>query len=448
MARSNVDKGVALFNSGEYASAIEVFEACLSEGEDPEIRLFLRHAREALTGVAPGPPQEVVDVFTAVSKGDADALADASRRLFRRDHALAARVMRDLWIAKKDDAFTRGNAASSRSPWALFVRASIEWAAGRDAQALALVRRAARGGETSWMGHYAAEILARRMNRFEEALAAADRAVRTSPRFWEAAFFRAELRWALGAPSAKVLASLKIPSATAAHRPAALAWRGALKLWMGLPEEALVDLDRAAGPEHHDAYGWRGGARVLLGDLDGALLDLGRVLEKDADDHEALVWRGEALRRLGRAEESRRDLARAAGLSSEPPWAWANLARLELDQGRPREARDAFSRLFAPGRPVPALTDGEMASELERLFRAAAGVRRSDVHLNRAWMAASGAAPAERSARDDRFDAWWVFREKTPRQSRRPGASVRARRKSASAPMRSPAVRRAVPRQA
>jgi tetratricopeptide (TPR) repeat protein len=408
---SKLDRGVALFNAGDFVPAIKIFEECLAEGGGQDVALFLRHAREALQGKKPQPPQDVIDVFAAVAAGDAAAFAAAARRLFRRDRLAASRVMRDLWIAKKDKAFTRGRAAVSRSPWALFVRASIEWDSQRDLAALALLSRAAGGRETVWMRYYTAEILSRRLSLFTEALSEVERVARGAPWLWEAAYLRAELRWTLGVPAVAVLAPLKIPAAPASHRSAMLAWRGAIKMWMGLPREALTDLDVAVGGEHHDAFCWRGGARALLGQLGGAQEDLDYVLSRDPDDHEALIWRGEVLRRLGRRAEAMRDLDRAIDLSGASVWAWANRALLELDDNRLEAARASFSHLLPPTQdPAPSLRAPQLRAELEAALSAAGGVRRADAHLNRAWMAAGGAHPPEYPAQEERLRAWWLFR--------------------------------------
>jgi tetratricopeptide (TPR) repeat protein len=422
-----LDRGVALFNAGRFADAVKVFESCVAAGEGAAAETFLRHARESLEGerrprrAAVG--RDVSSLLAAAAAGDARRLAGPARRLFAADPYGAFRTMRDLWLSDRASAFARGR---SRSPWALFLSAAAAWDAGRDLAALRLLARAARAPETRWARYYAAEILGRRLDLFAEALAEAERARRETPWLWEADFLAAELRWALGTPSGEVLAPLAAASAPAERGPALRAWRGALTMWTGRARESLTDLDAAAAAGNHDAFCWRGGARAQLGDLEGARADLDRVLTADPADHEALVWRGEVLRRLGRRAEARRDLNAALRVSDSAPWALANRALLSLDEERPDEAAADFARLLPPvyedapdavrggagllAHRAPALAPGRLREELEAALSAARGVRRSDAHLNRAWMAEAGAAPPERPAPGESLRPWLAFR--------------------------------------
>jgi tetratricopeptide (TPR) repeat protein len=105
-----------------------------------------------------------------------------------------------------------------------------------------------------------------------------------------------------------------------------LAWRGALDLWLGRYEEALVHLEKACSLDASFAYCWRGGALVKLGRYAEAIEKLDETLRRFPQDFESYIWRGEAKRELGRYEEALEDLdvEPYAGSSDELSiWIWA-----------------------------------------------------------------------------------------------------------------------------
>ncbi len=421
-------RGIALFNSGKAAAALKIFEEVATESgkAGDNARLFLQHATAAPARSEAVQPPEAKALLAAAAAGEPAALARAGRRLFKNAPSPAYRLWRDLWLSGTATAFATGAAARSRAPWAQALRSSLEWAAGRDEAALALLASSARAKETAWSRYFAAEIVMRRLDLYDEAVRHCRLVKRECPWLWEASMLEAEARWSRGEDAAKALSPLAKLSPPGASRPSFLAWRGALKTWAGRPAEAFADLDESVAAGNHNAHCWRGAARALTGDAAGAVADLDAVVASDPGDDEALIWRAEANLALGRRDDARRDLDLAA--SRGALWAFALRARLALDENRLDAARDEFARLMPPvyedapddgqagidrgrrGGAAVALGAGRLRELLDGAFKAAGGVRRSDAHLNRAWMAAAGASPAPRPAPDERLYAWWTSR--------------------------------------
>lgn len=421
-------RGIALFNSGNSAAALKIFEEVAKEGgkAGANAALFLKHAAAAPTRDEAVLPPEVRALLEAAAAGEPAALARAGRRLFKSAPSPAYRLWRDLWLSGTAKAFGEGKAARSRAPWARALRSSLEWAAGRDEAALALLASSARSKETAWSRYFAAEIVMRRLDLYDEAVRQCRRVKRECPWLWEASLLEAEARWSRGEDAAKTLAPLARVSPPGPSRASFLAWRGALTVWSGRAPEAFADLDESVAAGNHNAHCWRGAARTLTGDAAGAVADLDAVVSSDPGDDEALIWRAEARLALGRRDDARRDLDFAA--SRGALWAFALRARLALDERRLDAARDDFARLMPPvyedapddgqagvdrGRRGGATVDLDAArlrDLLDGALAAAGGVRRSDAHLNRAWMAAAGASPPARPAPDERLYAWWTAR--------------------------------------
>lgn len=330
-----------------------------------------------------------------------------ARELLRLDPGMATRVLRDLWL--------RGEAPGLElldpsDPFTDFFLSSLAWKGGRDLEALGLLHRASLRQGQIWMRYYIAEILLRRLDLFRLALREASALLRQVPWLWETRCLRAEILWTLGAADPlEGLRDLRVPEAS---RAPFLAWRGALGLWSGRYQEALPDLDQAVSLGNPDAYCWRGGARAALGSLEPALEDLNQVLARDSQDPEALTWRAETNRRLGRPQESLRDLDALLASSEETVWALVNRALIRLEQEDYGSAARDFARLaprfYVPGGPGGAdpapdswtitLKLSRLKGLLEQALRLARGCRRSDIHLNLAWMRAAGiAVPAKPS---------------------------------------------------
>ena len=120
-----------------------------------------------------------------------------------------------------------------------------------------------------------------------------------------------------------------------------LAERGALRVRMGKPEEALRDLDAALeiDPRNATALLWRGAAKLRRSEPEAALADFDAVAGRDADAAGPPVaqFRAEALLTLGRAEEALGDLESAPASALDAQMlAIRGEARLKL--GRPGEA--------------------------------------------------------------------------------------------------------------
>lgn len=167
--------------------------------------------------------------------------------------------------------------------------------------------------------------------RFERAAEWLELAGRSEPADWRARGFLAEALLCLKRPKEAAAqldrACAEAPSDEAAQ---ALAWRGALDLWLGRYEEALGRLDEARRAGAPCADCWRGAALLKLGRLEDALAALDETIARYPRDFEAYVWRGEALRLLGRHQEALRDLNEeglAAPRREPPAWLWALVNR-------------------------------------------------------------------------------------------------------------------------
>lgn len=430
-AEEKLARGIELFNAGKAAEAAKLFKECAAAGGKiaENAALFLAHARAELSrdpeaAILPDDPAARA-LLEAAACGNVAALARAGRILFKANPSAAYRMWRDLWLSGTATAFGSAAAARSRSPWSPALRSSLEWAAGRDFKALALLSGPAKARETAWSRYFAAEILMRRLDLYDEAVQQCARVKRDCPWLWEASLLEAEARWSRGESPAPVLAPLAKLKPPASARASCLAWRGAMTVWAGKPSEALADLDESVAAKNHNASCWRGAARTMTGNLTGAISDLDTVIAADPGDDEAVIWRAEAKLKLGRRDDARPDLDLAAGRGAL--WAFALRARLALDEHRLDAARDDFAQLMPPvyedvpdeghttdrGRHLGATVDldaARLGDLLDEAFAAAGGVRRSDAHLNRAWMSTAGASPARRPAPGERLSAWWTLK--------------------------------------
>ena len=259
------------------------------------------------------------------------------------------------------------------------------------------------------MRYYIAEILLRRLDLYGLARAEIQAVVQKCPWLWEARCLWTEILMALGHPDPlKAVRSIKVPAQSHASF---LAWRGALELWSGEYALAVKDLDIAASLDNPDALCWRGGALAKLGELQKSKRDLDRLLTLDPLDPEGLVWRGEVNRLLGRFPEALRDLAAVIAISGDKPWAHVNRAMVRLEQNDLVEAYRDFARLYLNydeiegivKSPFPAARLKEL---LDAALKAARGCRRSDPHLNGAWMRAAGIPVPPRPVAGSRLRHW------------------------------------------
>lgn len=372
-------------------------EERLLGAKPPRGALALSSAPRILGGAGPQPPRSPLGELAAAGRwAECFALAE---ELLARDPVEGHRALRDVWLSGEIWSL---EGRPPDSPPAAFFLSSIAWRRGQDLEALRLLCGSARG-RWAWLRYYVAEILLRRLNYYRLALSEIERLIAECPWFWEGFNLRAEIRLALGARAP--LAGLERLKPPQGSRAAFLAWRGALKLWSGLYAEALPDLDGAVALGNPDALCWRGGANTRLGKLAEALADLNRLLALDPHDPEALVWRAEARRLSGDPSGSLADLEGLLARAPDALWAYAGRAALRLDAGDARGAAEDFARLMPPfyqdapddgtndsGRFVhrpPVLETRRLRVLLDEAFRLARGCRRSDPHLNAAWMRAA-----------------------------------------------------------
>jgi len=172
------------------------------------------------------------------------------------------------------------------------------------------------------------------------------------------------------------------PEAPADEAGQAVAWRGALDLWLGRYEPAVKRFDEALALGAPYALSWRAAALLKLGRAQEALAQLDEALEKFPRDLEAYVWRGEAKRALGLHREALSDLdepALAGDGRATPIWLWALVNRalakaalgdragLKADfDAIPAPIKDYIRRKSGQQDPVKIL---EAGLELSRGFR-------------------------------------------------------------------------------
>jgi tetratricopeptide (TPR) repeat protein len=213
------------------------------------------------------------------------------------------------------------------SPWLHYYRAELLGPDGAaEFQPIAAFPRARYG----WM-FAKAGLSAHCGARFEQAVAWFKLALEAKPADWRTHGFLAEAYLCLRRP-AEAFAEMEKARRAAAPEDAgqALAWSGALDLWLGRYEEALVRLEKACALDAPCAYSWRAAALLKLGRPAEALEKLDDALRRYPRDFEAYVWRGEAKRELGLYAEALRDLneEKLAVPKQEPPiWLWALVNR-------------------------------------------------------------------------------------------------------------------------
>jgi tetratricopeptide (TPR) repeat protein len=317
------------------------------------------------------------------------------------------RKLRDMMLKAE---FRREESAALKSPWREFCLASLEWAAGRDLEALKLLDA---GSKVSpryfWMRYYIAEILLRRLDLYDLAREEIQAVVMKCPWLWEARCLWTENLMAVGHPDPlKAVRAITVPAQSHASF---LAWRGALELWSGEYALAVRDLDISAGMDNPDALCWRGGALAKLGKLAESKRDLDRLLTLDPHDPEGLVWRGEVNRLLGRLPEALEDLANVIAISGDKPWAHVNRALIRLEQKDLLEAYKDFARTYLSHQEIEGIakspfTASRLKELLEAALKASRGCRRSDPHLNIGWMRAAGIAVPPKPASGSRLRYW------------------------------------------
>lgn len=294
-----------------------------------------------------------------------DSTPDA--RGFRAHH----RRRLDAWIARHP-----------RSPWGWFYRGALEPGRERLRDFDRALAAAGRRGRYRWMALKAGWA---RLGVSPRAATLLSRAAAARPRDWWAHGFLAEALLLERRPRQALASAGRAVREAAAERPAALAWRGELQLWLGRYADALRDLRAARGAAPAFSSTWEAAALYKLGRAAEAERLLGELLERYPRDVEARVWRGETLRALGRPQEALRALPDPAASF----WARVNRTLSLLDLGRVAAARSEFARVAASERSLTAprgAEPGALRASLEALLARAGGYRRDD-YLREAWLA-------------------------------------------------------------
>ena len=264
-------------------------------------------------------------------------------------------------------------ASRGDSPWALYFRGCLSPGGKRAAEDYDAA--AAGGPRYEWMNLKAGwERLMRGDAR--GAVPRLTRALRARPSDWKAHGYLAEARLCLGDPKGARRECVRAFASAGEEKAQALAWQGALELWLGDYERALSLLEeaRALGAQH--AYCWSAAALVMLGRLPQALALLDETIARFPRDTEALLWRGEAKRLAGRPREALGDLSRARGWF----WAGANAALAHAELGDEAGLAAALAELPAPimERLARELGTREKRKLLKGAFSRAKGFRRDD----------------------------------------------------------------------
>lgn len=315
------------------------------------------------------------------------------------------RKLRDMFLKSE---FRRGEAETLPSPWREYCLASLEWGAGRDLDALALLDSVGKG-RFYFFRYYVAEILLRRLDMYKLARAEIQAVAAKCPWLWEARCLWAENLMAVGHadPLKVVRGTVSVPES---GKSAFLAWRGALELWWGEYDAAVKDLDAAAAMDNPDALCWRGGSLCRLGKLQESKRDLDRLLTIDPHDPEGLAWRGELRRLLGDRKGALKDLDDLIAISGTKPWALVNRALIRLEEKDLDGAWRDFASLYLNHREAASsknpMSAPEMKKNLEMALKLARGCRRSDPHLNAGWMHAAGIPQPERPVGGARLTSW------------------------------------------
>jgi tetratricopeptide (TPR) repeat protein len=194
----------------------------------------------------------------------------------------------------------------------------------------------------SWARAWRGECLLK-LGRLEDSRADLDRAVASDPSYGRSWIWRGRLK-ALGKDWAGAGADFERAAAERRVEYSWLdAWCGQAKLELGLPDEALKDLDRAVLLDPHARlfYGWRAKARLKTGDIRGSREDLLRL----AVSRDGLPWGeiadAEQLRRSRRFSEACASLAPIIGKhGKDHPWLFLLRYRSRREGLLPGAARD------------------------------------------------------------------------------------------------------------
>ncbi|MGW7689452.1 tetratricopeptide repeat protein [Streptomyces asiaticus] len=200
--------------------------------------------------------------------------------------------------------------------WVYVERAKTYRFLGRDEEALADSERAIElGADYAVFGHVHA---LRSLERYEEAIDAADRGLASRPDE-QAVFAERGEAYRMTDRFLEALADFGRAIEIEPSYVFALVRRGQTYQHIGRLGEALADFDTALSADPDDAWvpANRGALRLRLGEDEAALADLDRALGLAPDDLRALEARARCHRRAGRYAEAATDIERAAALDGQ-----------------------------------------------------------------------------------------------------------------------------------
>ncbi len=371
--RALLDRGIALYNAGEFRAALDCFVRGARRGGGPEFGRFAEHARRSMSGLEPCATRRETPASELAALRDAcwslhlrvQRALDAGRpasadELRRRLLKLSARIpgggtpervavesLRYTALMESGryaDAFRMAESILDAGlvlrqlrflgePW------DPEHAQRRTgARAAALERMAARGLGGPWPEFYAAQL--REDGERTARMVAFLRRARYS---WM--LYYAAKSCIVGDPSA----ALSFLRRSLRARPVEWRARGfiaELLMSRGRVVEGLAEIDRAFGEvdrgdpdELSQVWAWRGQLKLWSGDYRGAIADgdeACRLGGLGADF--AFGWRGAAKLKLGRLDEAEADLREALRRRPRDHEASAWLAELYWRRARPRQA--------------------------------------------------------------------------------------------------------------
>ena len=183
------------------------------------------------------------------------------------------------------------------------------------------------------------------LGRYEEAIAAYDKALKIKPDFHEAWNNRGVTLNKLGRYKEAIAAYDK---AIEIKPDKYLAWhgRGNILEKLGRYKEAIAAYDKALEikPDYHNARNGRGNILEALGRYKEAIAAYNKAIEIKPDYHEAWNNRGIALRKLGRYEEALASYNKSIEIKPDYHEAWNNRGIALRKLGRYEEALASYNK--------------------------------------------------------------------------------------------------------
>jgi tetratricopeptide (TPR) repeat protein len=342
--------GRARLLTGDARGALDDFQQAAERTPRPMFLVWLGHAHRAL-----GQQDQAADAFTRaltlvpghpaalLGRAEMAATAQDSPETTKLEAALDALIASDPRpLSEQATGVSSGQMArAALALVALRTRRGDQPGARRALQQLQGMRRE---GDPDF-----AVILAQaqaQLGDTDAALAELAAAVAAWPTRLDARLAWAELALRAGDLDAagKALIDVQDMDAVIARNARALALRGRTRLALGATSEALADLDAALErqPDLLDAVVARAQIDLMRGDAAGSVERLAPLAVEGAPGEVFVVYAA-ALRSTGQYDQAQATLQALREAPDAPPRTLLELARLERDQGRWDQARDAYA---------------------------------------------------------------------------------------------------------